>query len=154
MATYKLEKTKTEKKLSKKKIVVNGLTMNPKFKNHPSLVKVEEIIIVNQTLKEKVLKVQFNVAFRKLLRLVMDVSEGGSDTDIGLAINETEKMKKILKEKYEKEIDAIEFHRMWQKAELLESDLRRKLVEQRKLEELFYRQNMPYEWEEERGRGR
>ena len=153
MTEYKLEKNTKERKLGKKKIMIDGFQMNPKFKNHQSLVNVEEIIIANPTLKEKALKMQFNIAFRKALRMVMDTVEEGGDE--GLALNEIVRMKKILKEKYEQEVSTAEFHRMWQKIELLESDLKRKLVEKRRMEELYFRQMMEnQEREEERGRGR
>ena len=155
MTEYKLDKNTKERKLGKKKIVVDGFQMNPKFKNHQSLVNVEEIIIASPNLKDKVLKMQFNIAFRKALRMVMDTIEEGGDEDIGIALNELDHMKKILKEKYEQEISISEFHHMWQKVDLLESDLKRKLVERRRMEELYFRRMMEeQELEEERGRGR
>ena len=155
MTKYKLDKNTKERKLEKKKIVVDGLQMNPKFKNHQSLVNVEEIIIASPNLKEKALKMQFNIAFRKVLRMVMDTMEDGGDSDIGVALNELDRMKKILKEKYEQEVSISEFHIMWQKVELLESDLKRTLVERRRMEELYFRKMMEeQEIEEERGRGR
>ncbi len=155
MTEYKLDKNTKERKLGKKKIVVDGLQMNPKFKNHQSLVNVEEIIIASPNLKEKALKMQFNIAFRKVLRMVMDTMEDGGDSDIGVALNELDRMKKILKEKYEQEVSISEFHIMWQKVELLESDLKRTLVERRRMEELYFRKMMEeQEIEEERGRGR
>ena len=155
MTEYKLYKNTKERKLGKKKIVVDGFQMNPKFKSHQSLVNVEEIIIASPNLKDKVLKMQFNIAFRKALRMVMDTVEGGGDEDIGIALNELDRMKKILKDKYEQEVSTSEFHMMWQKIELLESDLKRTLVERRRMEELYFRRMMEEEkLEEERGRGR
>ncbi len=155
MTSYKIQKDDKVKKLGKKSLKVEGLLMNPKLKNHNTFVDVKEIIIVNPNLKEKVLIMQFHIAFRRLLRLIMSLSEeDATDGDIKLAFNEVEKMKRVLKEKYEHQIDMEEYHRMWKKACLLESDLKQIVIQKTKEEQLYFRQMMEQNVEEERGRGR
>ncbi len=152
MEKYQIDKNKKAKKITKKDWMVEGIHLNPKIKERERLIKVEEITVVNKNLKEKVLKMQFSVAFKRLLKQVMNVSESEnpSDGDIKLALSEVERMKQILKEKYKKELSHQEYHTMWRKAEILEEDLKRKIIYQEQRKEFL---NQIYR-EEERGRSR
>ena len=56
--------------------------------------------------------------------LETDSSEG----DIKLALNEVEKMKRIIKNKYQKVLMEKEYIRMWNKTLLLEKQLKERLL--------------------------
>lgn len=158
MTSYRLEKEIQEKKIIKKKISKTGLHMKPKLKERKDFVLVKEIIIVNPTLQEKVLKMQFNLAFRRLLKLVIEVVEDETATsgDVGVALSEVERMKNVLKDKYKKNVSSKEYFSMWRKAEYLEQELEKKAIVIKQVEKMYFKKMMTnfIEPEEERGRGR
>ncbi len=158
MTSYRLEKEIQEKKIIKKKISKTGLHMKPKLKERKDFVLVKEIIIVNPTLQEKVLKMQFNLAFRRLLKLVIEVVEDETATsgDVGVALSEVERMKNVLKDKYKKNVSSKEYFSMWRKAEYLEQELEKKAIVIKQVEKMYLKNMMTnfIEPEEERGRGR
>jgi len=157
MTNYRLEKEGKEKKIGAKKILNEGLSMKPKLKHRNDFVEVKEIIVVNPSLQEKVLKMQFNIAFRRLLKLVINVTEDTDATsgDVGVVLGEIERMKAILKEKYKQMFSKEEYFSMWRKAEYLEQELEKKRVMIEQFEKLFLKQMFytPQETEE-RARGR
>jgi len=158
MTSYRLEKEIQEKKIIKKKISKTGLHMKPKLKERKDFVLVKEIIIVNPTLQEKVLKMQFNLAFRRLLKLVIEVVEDETATsgDVGVALSEVERMKNVLKDKYKKNVSSKEYFSMWRKAEYLEQELEKKAIVIKQVEKMYFKKMITnsLEPEEERGRGR
>lgn len=158
MTSYRLEKEIQEKKIIKKKISKTGLHMKPKLKERKDFVLVKEIIIVNPTLQEKVLKMQFNLAFRRLLKLVIEVVEDETATsgDVGVALSEVERMKNVLKDKYKKNVSSKEYFSMWRKAEYLEQELEKKAIVIKQVEKIYFKKMITnsLEPEEERGRGR
>lgn len=157
MTSYSLEKEGREKKIGKKRILDQGLSMKPRLKKRNDFVEVKEIVIVCPTLQEKVLKMQFHLAFRRLLKLVIEITEDDSATsgDVSVAMSEIERMKAILKDKYQKVFSSEEYQSMWKKAMYLEQELQKKLILIQNFEKIFLNQmtNMPAV-EEERGRGR
>lgn len=158
MTSYRLEKEIQEKKIIKKKISKTGLHMKPKLKERKDFILVKEIIIVNPTLQEKVLKMQFNLAFRRLLKLVIEVVEDETATsgDVGVALSEVERMKNVLKDKYKKNVSSKEYFSMWRKAEYLEQELEKKAIVIKQVEKMYFKKMITnsLEPEEERGRGR
>ena len=96
--SYQIRKEKNKKNLGKRKPVCQGVKMNPKLRNHRDLIEVKEIIIINPSLKEQVLKLQFQVAFRRLFKIVMDsIEDDGTIGDANIVLDEVLKAKKYCK---------------------------------------------------------
>ncbi len=152
--TYQIRKEKKTKNLGKRKPICQGVKMNPKLRNHTDLIEVKEIIIINPSLKEKVLKLQFQVAFRRLFKIVMDnIEEDGTNTDANIVLDELLKAKKVLQKKYKDQIKNEEYRIMWNKLSLLEKEVKNKLILQKQREEMLSLYNEEIK-EEKKGRGR
>lgn len=147
---YVIKKEHLKKKLSKNNIENLGYKMNPKLKNHSNFIEVKEIIIIKPSMKEKVLKLSFQVAFRRLFKLVMDLLQDDSATegDTTLCLDEIMKMKKILQQKYKQQISKEEYRVMWSKVSLLQKRLQEKIAKQQ-MYKMYYTEEI-----EEKGRGR
>ncbi len=152
--SYQIRKEKNKKNLGKRKPVCQGVKMNPKLRNHRDLIEVKEIIIINPSLKEKVLKLQFQVAFRRLFKIVMDsIEDDGTIGDTNIVLDEILKAKKILQKKYKNQIKNEEYRMMWNKMSLLEKEITNKIILQKQRQEMFQRY-MEETKEEKKGRGR
>ncbi len=156
MISYQVERKAMKQKIFKKPKEFQGYLMKPKLKTRKDLVEVSQIMIVHKDLKEKVLLGQFHVAFRKLLKMIMNLSEEGTESSgkIELAFNEITKMKQILKEKYKQNVRIEEYHSLVKKVKFLDKELKEAMIKQANLMELLYQKQMEQEYQEERGRGR
>ena len=145
---YVIKKEHLKKKLNKNNIANLGYKMNPKLKNHSNFIEVKEIIIIKPSMKEKVLKLSFQVAFRRLFKLVMDLlqDDNATEGDTTICLDEIAKMKKILQQKYKNQINKEEYRTMWSKVSLLQKRLQEKIVKQQMYKMYFT--------EEKKGRGR
>jgi len=153
---YTVDKVNTNKKL-KKKIIFEGYSMKPRLKTRKDFVEVEEIVIIEPSLKKKVLKTQFAVAFKRMVKLVMNTVDGDETSgDMKIAFSELERMKRILKDKYKRELSAREFSNMWRKVNMLEDELNAKIIEQEKMKQMLWHNMMvgSQELEEKKGRSR
>lgn len=156
MSTYQIIKNNQKIKWNKKEITNDGYVMKLHLKEHENFIEVNEITIMDETLKNHVLNKQFQIAFRKLFKQVLEVIEddGSSEGDYVQALNQIEKMKRVLKDKYLHEVSQEEYRFMYHKANLLEKELHDKITLQkniRKQLEMMMQQEMV---EEEKGRGR
>ena len=148
---YVIKKDNIKNKLNKNNIANLGYKMNPKLKNHSNFIEVKEIIIIKPSMKEKVLKLSFQVAFRRLFKLVMDLlqDDNATEGDTTICLDEIAKMKKILQQKYKNQINKEEYRTMWSKVSLLQKRLQEKIVKQQ-----MYKMYFTEEKEEKKGRGR
>jgi len=158
MTSYKIERIATNKNILKKKIKSDGYHMKPKFKAHDELVDVKEIVIVNEALKEKVLTKQFDIAFRRIFKMMMCVTEDSDSTtsngDAKIVLSEIVRMKQILKDKYRQNLSKQEYYKMLKKVEILECELNTKIIKNERKEALMFQKMMENNLEEERGRSR
>ena len=153
--SYQIRKEQKSKFLAKKNLQFTGLKMKPKLRDHAQFIEVKEIIIVYPSWQEKAMKLQFQVAYRRLFKLVMDVIEDNGSTagDTKHALNEIQKKKKILRSKYKNKISNEEYRKMWNKVFLLEKKLTEKIVWQQEMTK-FIELQLASEKEEKKGRGR
>lgn len=153
---YTILRESTNRKL-KKKITLDGFLMKPKMRARESFIEVKEIEILNQDLKENVLKMQFHLAYKRIFKLVMNILESdASEGDVALALSEIERMKQILKDKYLQEVSKNEYRSMLRKVDILESNLKEKVLVQQRMNEMIWNMmHVPQEdLEEKKGRGR
>lgn len=126
---------------------IDGYDITPK-KNAKieDAINVNKIVIINPTLANKVAKKKIDLKFRKLVELLNIIFE--SDDDTGEAyhhgLNEVERLKEELIDKYKKYLDGEEFDTMEKKLGILEHELKIRL---------FYLEKDKV-WEEEHEIGR
>mgnify|MGYP001622983665 CR=1 FL=1 len=137
--SYKVRKESMRKSLGKKKPNLNGVKMKPKLRNHKDYIEVKEIIVIYPKFKQTVLKAKFQVAFRRLFKIVMEIynSTDTTEGDVFLALDEINKMQKILQSEYKHEIKMNEYHTMWKKTLLLKQKLEEKLILEREFRMQF-----------------
>ncbi len=155
MTVYEVERNVNAREIKKGTQYFEGVVMRPKLRARDDFIEVKEIVIVNPKLKKKVLKMQFHVAYKRLLKMVMDVSgEDASDADIQIAFSEIERMKRVLKDEYQKHLQTKEYYTYFEKACFLEKQLRAKVIEQQQIKEMIYRTMMFMGDEENKKRSR
>lgn len=156
MIAYKVDRILSRKELQGIKKEFKGYPMKPKIKKRNEFIEIKEIVIINPTLKEKALRVQFNIQYRRILKMIMELfsSDDTTNGDIKIAFSEIERVKRILKDIYHKEVSLKEYTNYLDKINFLEEQLKNKIIEQQRIEKMFF-QNYMYEGEtEEKRRGR
>jgi len=150
MTSYVVLKIMEPTKIKPKKLQLTGLNMNPKLKSRNEFIAVREITIVNKSLQNNVMCRRFDVAFRRVFTISMNVLEDTdiTDGDIKLALDEILKIKKVLKEKYKHKVTMEEYHQMWKKTDFLEKKLMDKLILQQNIQQMI--KNMMQEVPEEK----
>ena len=126
---------------------IDGYDITPK-KNVKieDAINVNKIVIINPTLANKVAKKKIDLKYRKLIELLNIIFE--SDDDTGEAyhqgLNEVEKLKEELIDKYKKYLDSEEYDTMEKKLGILEHELKIRLF--------YIEKDKVYEEEREIGR--
>ncbi len=154
---YIVDRGSIKRKL-KKNLTLDGFMMKPKMRLRKDFIEVKEIIILDRTLTDNVLKMQFQVAFKRLFKMVMNImeSDDASESDMNLALSEIERTKQVLKDKYAQVISQNEYRRMRRKVTILEKQLREKIIIQQRFREMMWSmmQTRQENLEEKKGRGR
>ena len=92
-------------------------------------INVNKVVIINPTLANKVAKKKVDIKFRRLVELLNTIFE--SDDESGTAyhegLNEVEKLRQELINKYKKHLDDDEFDTMEKKLGILEHELKVRL---------------------------
>ena len=126
---------------------IDGYDITPKKSAKiEDAINVNKIVIINPTLANKVAKKKIDLKFRKLIELLNIIFE--SDDDTGEAyhqgLNEVEKLKEELIDKYKKYLDSEEYDTMEKKLGILEHELKIRLF--------YLEKDKVYEEEREIGR--
>ena len=126
---------------------MDGYDISPK-KNVKIMdaINVNKVVIINPTLANKVAKKKVDLKFRKLVELLNTIFESDDDTGSNYhqGLDELEKLKEELMDKYKKHLTSEEFDLMEKKLGILEHELKIRLY--------FIEKNKTYEEEREIGR--
>lgn len=92
-------------------------------------INVQKIVIINPSLANKVAKKKVDLKFRKLLQLLNTIFESNDETGSAYhqGLNELEKLRQELIDKYKKHLEADEFDTMEKKLGILEHELKIRL---------------------------
>lgn len=108
----------------------NGFNIKPLNKiNYPGI-KVNSMIIVNQSFIEKILKKKIKKKLDSFLKLMIAVveDEDNDPGDISEALNEISRYKSIIVNKYKKYLDEKYIILLLKKINFLEEELKQKLI--------------------------
>ena len=128
---------------------IDGYDISPKKDTKiMDAINVNKVVIINPTLASKVAKKKIDIKFRKLVGLLNIIFESDDETGDALkkGLDEVEKLKSELYNKYKKHLEESEFDTMEKKIGLLEHELKIRLFYINK--ELEYQQQL----EETKGR--
>lgn len=134
--SYVLKREEKKKKVIFFPMPFDGYKMKPKLKNRATLIAIGEITLVKESLKTSFIKIQFNIVYRKLVAILIDVleSEDASSADCMMALNEYTKLESMIKLKFSKDLKREELDKFRKKIAILENKMQKKLIEIRSKE--------------------
>lgn len=108
-------------------------------------INVNKVVIINPTLASKVAKKKVDLKFRKLVELLNTIFESDDETGDALhkGLNELEKLRTEIKNKYKKHLEDDEFDTMEKKLGILEHEIKVRLYYLK--EQLLYQQELEHE---------
>ncbi len=147
---YVINKNNEKMKLMTYSIKMNGLDVKPK--NGGSDIKAKNIKIVDPSLKENYIKKRINNKIDKVIKFMVNLlnDDDSTDEDVGMVIDEVNKLKGIIVNKYKENMKKSDYKALLSKLILIEEEFKKNYNQK-----LFtnYIQNSIYEGVIE-GRGR
>ena len=125
-----MKQEKKKKKIIDGKDNLQGYVMKPHFKKHQNIIELKEIIIYNDDLKKNVCQKRFNLLFRRMTKIVLDVIKSDDTTsgDALIALNEIDRMKKKVIDEFKHNLSKEEIRNMYRKFTLLQKQLQEHIV--------------------------
>lgn len=150
---YNIVKDNPDFKLSYYKVKITGLDILPKNKGGLSI-KAKKIIITDQALISSFIKKRINKKIDKVLEFMIRIlndEEGTTDDDTTMVLDELNRLKGIIMNKYKEHLTREEFKSILTKIIILEEEFKKNLMQK-----MYMVSNvMPTYYEEERiGRSR
>ena len=102
MSNYVIKKDNDSKEIVYMEYELEGYKFKPK-KNEETVVKVDQIMIINPSLADKILTIKFNNHYQKILKLLYYIlnSDDADDSNVTLALNEVAKLRAQIFNKYQ-----------------------------------------------------
>jgi len=128
---------------------IKGYKFNPKNKIKYDGIKVNEMVVINASFVERVLKKKIKKRLDMYLDYVISLIDETDDSDgskIQIAINDLERYKGIVKKKYRLYLEPRYIELLLKKINLIEYELKTKSY--------VYEYNIEEEYEEKKGKGR
>ena len=126
---------------------MKGYKFTPKSQKNASI-QVNQIVIINPQMIDKILTLKFNSTFKKLMAFVLNyLNDTSSDTTDGIyALGEIDRLKSIIFNKYQAYLSVEKQKNFLDKLAFLENQINMKMM-------MAY-QFMPSEYQEEQTQGR
>ena len=106
---------------------LKGYQTNPKKTDYDDIANVSKMIVINPSLIEKLVEKKCKKTLERILKILSVIYEEDDSTDpipIELALNELEKFKTTLREKYKEYMKEKEYKLMKKKIEILENEIK------------------------------
>lgn len=135
MANHSIKKENSNSEIVFINGELNGYDFTPKDSAKNNL-KIDQIIIVNPTMTDKVLTIKFKQRYKRLLMIVLSILNDPDSTsgDIEIVLDEVAKMRDILLHKYQKFLKKEKERLFLEQLRALENSLRARLQEIREYE--------------------
>ena len=148
---YVIEKN-NDKKLANYNVKIDGLSVKPKNNVRAQSIKAGEVILVDEELKEEFIRKRINRKMDKIINFMLRIlnDDGTSDEDSGMALDEVNKLKGIVINKYREYMKESEYKAILAKLILIEEEFKKSYNEKIYMN---YSNNF-YEEEVVAGRGR
>ena len=152
MANHTIKKDNSNNEIVYINGEMRGYDFNPKNSSNNNL-KINQIVVVNPTMTDKILTIKFKQRYKRLLMIVLSILNGAeSDTtqgDIEIVLDEIAKMRDILLHKYKSFLKKEKEKIFLEQLRSLENSMRAKQQEMREYE--YYLNYMGMEYESSRG---
>lgn len=108
---------------------LNGYIFKPKNKSESSLT-VNEVVIINPSMIDKILTIKFNTLFKKIAMAAFKViyDDDASEGDIILVLDELKRFKSLVEHKYQKFLSDEKEASFVKKMKKLENELKVKIM--------------------------
>ena len=150
---YVIEHKGEEKKLTYHNVKIVGLSVTPKNNVKDLTIKADKIILIDPNLCETYIRRRINKKIDKVIKFMIKIlnDEDTTDGDAGLVLDEVNKLKGIIINKYKEYMLESEYKTLLTKLILIEEELKRNY--NNKLYNT-YGNNIYYEEEYSEGRSR
>lgn len=137
MASHSIKKENNNNEIVYINGELKGYDFNPKDSSNNNL-KINQIVIVNPTLTDKILTIKFKQKYKRILMITLSILNGAIEDattgDIEIVLDEIAKMRDILLNKYKKFLKKEKERVFLEQLRGLENSLRAKLFEIREYE--------------------
>lgn len=148
---YVIDKTKDSKKLINYNVKVDGLDVSPVNNVENQAIRVGEITIVDNDLQETYIKKRINRKMDKIIKFMLRIlnDDDTTEDDTGMALDELNRLKGIVMNKYQKYLKDAEYKSLLTKLILIEEEFKKSYKEK-----MFMDYNNYYEEDYTSFRGR
>lgn len=125
---YNIVKNNPEFKLNSYKININGLDITPKNNVTGLSIKAKKIVITDSSLTTSYIKKKINKKIDKVLSFMIRIlgdEEGTTDEDAGIVLDELNKLKGIIMNKYKEHLSLEEYKSLLSKIIILEEEFKK-----------------------------
>ncbi len=149
---YVIEKN-NDKKLANYNVKIDGLSVKPKNKSKSQTIKAGEVTLVDDELKEEFIRKRVNRKMDKIITFMLRIlnDDGTSEDDSGMALDEVNRLKGIVINKYRTYMKENEYKSILAKLILIEEEFKKSYNEKLYMD---YNNSNYYEEEIVSGRGR
>ncbi len=150
---YIIEKNNEDVKLMYYNVNITGLNISPKNESNSVSIKAKEVTIVDANLQDAFIKERINRKIDKIIKFMIRIlnDEGTTEDDTGMVLDEINRLKGIIINKYRKFMVESEYKSILTKLILIEEEFKKSYNQ--KMYESFLNNNY-YEEELSSGRGR
>ena len=150
---YVIDKNNEKMKLMYYSVKLVGLDVEPKNQVKNLRIKAKKVIIVDPELRESFIKQRINKKIDKVINFMLKIlnDDGTSDEDAGMVLDEINKLKGIIINKYKEHMKISEYKSYLTKLIMIEEEFKKNYNQK-----MFsnYVQNAIYEEIRSEGRGR
>ena len=150
---YIIEKNNEDVKLMYYNVNITGLSISPKNESNSVSIKAKEVTLVDTNLQDAFIKERINRKIDKIIKFMLRIlnDEGTTEDDTGMVLDEINRLKGIIINKYRKFMIESEYKSILTKLILIEEEFKKSYNQ--KMYESFLNNNY-YEEELSSGRGR
>ena len=150
---YIIEKNNVDVKLMYYNVNITGLSISPKNESNSVSIKAKEVTLVDTNLQDAFIKERINRKIDKIIKFMLRIlnDEGTTEDDTGMVLDEINRLKGIIINKYRKFMIESEYKSILTKLILIEEEFKKSYNQ--KMYESFLNNNY-YEEELSSGRGR
>lgn len=147
---YVIEKN-NDKKLANYNVKIDGLSVKPVNNVKNQTIKAGKVVLVDDDLKEEYIRKRINKKMDKIITFMLRIlnDDGTSEDDTGMVLDELNKLKGIIINKYKKNMKEAEYKSILAKLILIEDEFKKSYNEK-----ILMNYNFGNYYEEELSSGR
>lgn len=124
---YVIDKKGNDGKLVNLNVNLNGMEVKPKNNIKNQTIKADKVVLVDEELKGTYIKKRINKKIDKIISFMLRIlnDDGTSEDDSGMALDELNRLKGILINKYKSDLKESEFKSILAKIILIEDEFKK-----------------------------